>query len=116
MNKEIVIALRDLGIPANLLGYGYLKCAVQLCLDDESYLHSMVGRLYPAVAEQCGSTPKRVERAIRHAIETGWSLRSIDAARFRFGFSGGADRERPTNSELIATVAEELRLEQEAQG
>jgi two-component system response regulator (stage 0 sporulation protein A) len=116
MNKEISLALRGLGIPADLLGHEYLKCAIQFCLDDESYIHAITKRLYPDVAEKCNTTFKRTERAIRHAIEVGWDRSEVSALQHYFGPSAGVSQRRPTNSEFIATVVEQLRMEQEAAG
>ena len=114
--KEIVMALRELGVPADLLGYEYLKCAIGLCLDDRSYIQMLTKRLYPAIAERFGTTPTRVERAIRHAIEVCWGRGNVATLNRYFGYTINLKKDRSTNGEFIATVVEQLRLEQETAG
>lgn len=116
MNKEIVMALRELGIPADLLGYEYLKQAICLCMDDRSYIKTLTKRLYPAIAEKFETTPTRVERAIRHAIEVCWNRGNVTTLNRYFGYTIDAKKDKSTNGEFIATVVEQLRLEQEAAG
>lgn len=116
MNAQIVYVLRDLGIPANLLGYEYLKSAIRLCLEDRTYINFITKRLYPEVAKQYDTTPNRAERAIRHAIEAAWNRGDPDRLEHYFGWTVSSKRSKPTNGEFIATVVEQLRMEQEAAG
>jgi len=113
MNKQIIQALRELGAPAHLEGYEYLKTALEMCLQDKSYINAISKRLYPDVAQCHGTSPNKVERAIRHAVEVAWNRSSMDVLHCYFGNSVDAERGKPTNSEFIATVAETLRMEQE---
>ncbi|WP_099206195.1 sporulation initiation factor Spo0A C-terminal domain-containing protein [Scatolibacter rhodanostii] len=105
MNKQIIEMLRKLGVPANLLGYEYLKTAITLCLEDSSYINRVTKRLYPDVAKAHDTTPSRAERAIRHAIEKACSKGDEYIMCF------GDNRNKITNSEFIATVVEQLRME-----
>ena len=111
MNRQIIAMLRKLGVPANLLGYEYLKTAIELCLADKSAINRMTKQLYPAIAKTHDTTPSRVERAIRHAIETAFDKGDTDVLQDIFGYTISSSRGKPTNSEFIATVVEELRLE-----
>ena len=112
MNNKIILTLRELGVPAHLEGYEYLKDAFQICLDDAKAIRSVTKNIYPQIAKSFETTPSRVERAIRHAIEVAWDRGDLEVfARF-FGNSISPDRGKPTNSEFIATVVEAIRMEQ----
>ena len=112
MNNKIILTLRELGVPAHLEGYEYLKDAFQICLDDAKAIRSVTKNIYPQIAKSFETTPRRVERAIRHAIEVAWDRGDLEVfARF-FGNSISPDRGKPTNSEFIATVVEAIRMEQ----
>ena len=111
MNRQIITMLRKLGVPANLLGYEYLKTAIELCLADKSAINRMTKQLYPAVAKHHGTTASRAERAIRHAIETAFDKGDTAVLQDIFGYTISSSRGKPTNGEFIATVVEELRLE-----
>lgn len=112
MNRKIVKILRKLGIPASLEGYRYLKTALEFSLSDEAIVFQITNRLYPAIAKVYGTTASRVERAIRHAIEVGWDRGNIDIQDSLFGYTVSRKSHRPTNSEFIAAVAEQIRLEE----
>ena len=112
MNTKISSTLKDLGIPANLLGYHYLRYGIELMMDDMSYINGIVKRLYPKIAEKFETTPIRVERAIRHAIEQGWYKASPYLADRIFGYSV-KEGINPTNAEFVCTVADYLRTEVE---
>lgn len=111
MNKEIVEILRKFGIPASVKGYGYLKTALDLCWNDKSYLESITKRLYPAIAKKHNTTAARVERSIRHAIEIGWDRGDTEMLNKVFGYTVSRTTGKPTNSEFIATLTEQLNLE-----
>ena len=116
MNKKIILALRDLGVPANLLGYEYLKDSISLCMKDQSYQQALTKRLYPDVAHAHKTTAMRVERAIRHTIETAWIRGNPETLEQYFGWTVSGHQGKPTNGAFIATVVEQLRMEQEADG
>lgn len=102
--------MRELGVPEHLSGYLYLLEAILLTLREPDYLRHITGRLYPEVAKMHGSTDKRVERAMRHAIETAWCRCSLDAVAHYFGNTISPSRGKPVNSEFIARVASAVRL------
>ena len=105
--KEIITnIIKELGIPANLSGYHYIRCAVELLIDDIVLIKSITKVVYPMVAKRFDVTPTRAERAIRHAIELGWSRANEDMLMRLFGYSISADKGKPTNSEFLATVAD----------
>ena len=102
----IVTTLKTLGVSPRLLGYSYLKSAINLVLEDPEYQRALTKRLYPKIAEMHLSTPSRVERAIRHSIETAWDRGDIYFEEELFGYTVSADKGKPTNSEFIATVVD----------
>ncbi len=100
-----------LGVPAHLRGYWYLREAVLLALEDFRILDSVTGVLYPMIASKYQTTSSKVERAIRHAIETAWSRGKPEVAEEIFGYTVKNSSGRPTNSEFIALIADRVRLE-----
>lgn len=102
--------LLDCGIPANLAGHSYVRKAILLEYHNVDYRGSVYKTLYPDVASFFNTTPARVERSIRHAIEVGWSRANLEVLEKYFGHSTNPDRGKPTNSEFIATIADYLRL------
>lgn len=114
-NKDKVLAisdtLKDLGIAASLSGYHYLRCAVALIWEGNKMLPMM--SLYKDIAKKFNKTCSSVERACRHAIESGWSRGNIDTQNKLFGYSTNAGKGNPTNSEFIMTVADYLLMIQE---
>lgn len=109
--KEITQILRWIGMPANLKGYSYLKYAIILVYYNRDYLKNMMHGLYPEVARKYGTTGKRVERTIRHAIEVACTKGNSDAIYEIFGFSIDAIKSKPTNATFIATVVDQLWVE-----
>lgn len=109
---EVVISdiMRQIGVPAHIKGYQYLRTSIKLCIEDSEMLGSVTKILYPTVAKQYGTTASRVERAIRHAIEVAWDRGDIDVLSSYFGYTIQAERGKPTNSEFIAMIADKLRL------
>ncbi|MFR5875802.1 MAG: sporulation transcription factor Spo0A [Eubacterium sp.] len=109
---EVVISdiMRQIGVPAHIKGYQYLRTSIMLCIDDPEMLGSVTKILYPTVAKQYNTTASRVERAIRHAIEVAWDRGDVDILSSYFGYTIQAQRGKPTNSEFIAMIADKLKL------
>ena len=103
--------LIGLGIPTRLKGYKYILAAIEQVLEDETSLEGVTKILYPDVAKKYNSTPQRVEKAIRHAIEVAWGRGQADVVESIFGYTVSASKGKPTNSEFIAMIADKLRLE-----
>ena len=114
LDQKISDFLHELGVPANIRGYVYMRDAIAMVTEELSLLSGVTKILYPMIAEQHSTTPSRVERAIRHAIEVAWTRGNIDAINKLFGFTVDHRRGKPTNSEFIAMVADRLRLEKSA--
>lgn len=106
-------ALRELGVPSGILGHKYLVQAVHLAMENPDIIHNTTndGGLYPAVAEMNGTTPGRVERAIRHGIESGWLRTDQEVLMRYFGGTVHPDKGKPTNREYIGTLAQHLSLQ-----
>lgn len=100
-----------IGIPANILGYQYLKVAIKLSVAEPTIINSITKRLYPEVAKRFKTSASRVERAIRHAIEVAWNKGRADAINSVFGAKVYSPNERPTNSEFIALMTEKIILD-----
>ena len=114
-NKElqstISTLLHSLGVPSHIKGYEYIREGIGLMYNDPSMLGAITKEMYPKIASIYDTTSSRVERAIRHAIETSWNRGDYDLMEELFGHSGDFDRARPTNSEFIATLADKLRID-----
>ena len=111
--KAITKVIKELGIPANPIGYHYIRYAIEITLDDFNLVNRITKLLYPAVAKKFNTTKTGAERAIRHAIEVGWLNANEDFVMELFGYSISADKGKPTNSEFIATVADYISLNEE---
>ena len=98
--------LREMGVPANMLGYAYLKEAIGMAAEDPSIIRGVTKRLYPAIAEKFLVNSARVERAMRHSIETAWDRGNLENLHRRFGYTVSPKTGRPTTSEFIALAAE----------
>lgn len=109
---EIMITeiMHDIGVPAHVKGYQYVRYAIVMSVQDKTIINAVTKRLYPAVAQQFETTPSRVERAIRHAIEIAWDRGDIDVINQYFGYTVDNQRGKPTNSEFIALIADKIRL------
>ena len=109
---EITVSeiMHELGVPAHIKGYQYLRYAIVLSVEDPKMMSSVTKRLYPAIAERFDTTASRVERAIRHAIEVAWDRGDVDVLSSYFGYTIQVSRGKPTNSEFIAMIADRLRL------
>lgn len=110
-NTETIVrkVLLELGVPEHLIGYPYLVDAVSMVVRDSSLLRNITKGLYPMVGKKNGTTPSRAERAIRHAIETGWDRCDMDTATHYFGSTISPSKGKPANSEYIARVANVVR-------
>ena len=103
--------LRQIGVPAHIKGYQFLRDAILLTTADHEYINAVTKRLYPEIAKRNGTTASRVERAIRHAIEVAWDRGDVDTLNSYFGYTIHNLRGKPTNSEFIAMIADKIRLD-----
>ena len=103
--------IHDVGVPAHIKGYQYLREAIIMVVKDIDIINQITKSLYPQIASKYNTTPSRVERAIRHAIEVAWGRGQQDAVESIFGYTISASKGKPTNSEFIAMIADKLRLE-----
>lgn len=112
-NLETLVSniMRQIGVPAHIKGYQYLRRSIILCVNDKSMLGSVTKILYPTVAKEFQTTASRVERAIRHAIEVAWNRGDVEVLSSFFGYTIQAERGKPTNSEFIAMIADKICLE-----
>ncbi|NLX91039.1 MAG: sporulation transcription factor Spo0A [Firmicutes bacterium] len=108
--EEITDIIHEIGIPAHIKGYLYLRDAISMVAEEIELLGSITKILYPRIAEKYETTPSRVERAIRHAIEVAWSRNNIETIKKFFGYTINTEKGKPTNSEFIALVADKIRL------
>lgn len=111
MESRITQIMRDVGVPAHIKGYQYMRDAVLLVIDDIELISSVTKRLYPELARRYKTTPSRVERAIRHAIEVAWTRGQVETIHELFGYTINTKKGKPTNSEFIAMIADKMRLE-----
>ncbi len=102
--------IHEIGVPAHIKGYQYLRYAIILAVEDMDVINSITKTLYPKVAEEFDTTPSRVERAIRHAIEVAWDRGDLETLQKYFGFTVSSTKGKPTNSEFIALIADKLQL------
>ena len=109
---KVTDILHQIGVPAHIKGYHYLREAIIQSVNDKEMLESVTKLLYPAVAKKFATTPSRVERAIRHAIEIAWDRGDIDTLNSFFGYTINTGKGKPTNSEFIAMIADCLSLRQ----
>lgn len=111
LERYVTRIMLDMGIPAHLKGYHYLREAIILSGKDMEAVSSVTKLLYPTVAKRFKTTDQKVERAIRNAIEVSWTRGNIDTFEELFGYSVGTGKGRPTNSEYIARIADKIRLD-----
>ena len=102
--------MQQIGIPAHVKGYQYIRDAILMVMDDVSLLGAVTKELYPGIAKKYNTASSRVERGIRHAIELAWARGQKDAIKRIFGYSMNIERQKPTNSEFIALLADNLRV------
>ncbi len=110
MESQVTKIIHQIGIPAHIKGYQYLRSAILMTIEDNEIINSVTKILYPSVAKKYATTTSRVERAIRHAIEVAWDRGDIDTLNSYFGYTIQNNRGKPTNSEFIAMIADNLRL------
>lgn len=110
VQTRITQIMRDVGVPAHIKGYQYMRDAIIMAIKDREIISAVTKRLYPELAKNHKTTPSRVERAIRHAIEVAWNRGKVDTINDLFGYTINTRKGKPTNSEFIALVADTLRL------
>ena len=111
LETDVTNIIHEVGVPAHIKGYQYLRDAIIMSVTDMEMLNSITKILYPTIAKQHQTTPSRVERAIRHAIEVAWSRGKMDTIDELFGYTVSTGKGKPTNSEFIALIADKIRLE-----
>lgn len=110
IEAQVTRIIHQIGVPAHIKGYQYLRTAILLTVNDSDIINSVTKVLYPSVAKKYSTTTSRVERAIRHAIEVAWDRGDVDTLNSYFGYTIQNNRGKPTNSEFIAMIADNLRL------
>ena len=110
LETEITNIIHEIGVPAHIKGYMYLREAITMVVNDMELLSAVTKELYPSIAKKYNTTASRVERAIRHAIEVAWGRGQIEAINRLFGYTVHTEKGKPTNSEFIAIIADKLRL------
>ncbi len=110
IETQVTKIIHQIGVPAHIKGYQYLRTAIMMTIADNEIINSVTKILYPSVAKKYQTTTSRVERAIRHAIEVAWDRGDIDTLNSYFGYTIQNNRGKPTNSEFIAMIADNLRL------
>ncbi len=110
IETQVTKIIHQIGVPAHIKGYQYLRTAILLTVNDSDVINSVTKVLYPSVAKKYQTTTSRVERAIRHAIEVAWDRGDVDTLNSYFGYTIQHNRGKPTNSEFIAMIADNLRL------
>jgi two-component system response regulator (stage 0 sporulation protein A) len=110
LESQVTSIIHKIGVPAHIKGYQYLRTAIMMTVEDNELINSVTKILYPTVAKKYQTTSSRVERAIRHAIEVAWDRGDLDILNEYFGYTIQNERGKPTNSEFIAMIADNLRL------
>lgn len=110
IETQVTKIIHQIGVPAHIKGYQYLRTAILMTIRDSDIINSVTKVLYPSVAKKYSTTTSRVERAIRHAIEVAWDRGDVDTLNSYFGYTIQNTRGKPTNSEFIAMIADSLRL------
>ena len=111
MERAVTEIIHEIGVPAHIKGYSYIREAILLVLEDEDIINAVTKQLYPSVAKIYDTSPSRVERAIRHAIEVAWNRGDTETINKIFGFTINQSKGKPTNSEFIAMISDKLRLD-----
>ncbi len=111
LETDVTNIIHEIGVPAHIKGYQYLRDAIMMSVDDTEMLGSITKQLYPSIAKLHKTTPSRVERAIRHAIEVAWSRGKMETINELFGYTINGGKGKPTNSEFVALIADKIRLE-----
>ncbi len=116
LESDITKMIREIGIPAHIKGYQYIREGIMMSVKDPEILNYITKFLYPTIAKKYHTTTSSVERAIRHAIEVAWNRGKMDAMEELFGYSVNSGKGKPTNSEFIALIADKFRLEYRMKG
>lgn len=111
LEQDVTDMIHELGVPAHIKGYQYLRDAIIMCVENMDLLNSITKVLYPDIAKHYQTTPSRVERAIRHSIEVAWNRGKMDTIEEMFGYTINSGKGKPTNSEFIALIADKIRLQ-----
>lgn len=111
LETDVTNMIHEIGVPAHIKGYQYLRDAIMMAVEDMNMLNSITKILYPTIAKNHQTTSSRVERAIRHAIEVAWSRGKMDTIDELFGYTVSVGKGKPTNSEFIALIADKIRLD-----
>jgi two-component system response regulator (stage 0 sporulation protein A) len=111
LEEDVTEIIHEVGVPAHIKGYQYLREAIIMCVNNMDMLNSITKILYPEIARKFQTTPSRVERAIRHAIEVAWSRGKMDTLDELFGYTISNGKGKPTNSEFIALITDKIRLQ-----
>lgn len=111
LEQDVTDMIHEIGVPAHIKGYQYLREAIMMAVDDIDMLNSITKVLYPTIAKKYQTTPSRVERAIRHAIEVAWSRGRMETLDALFSYTINTGKGKPTNSEFIALIADRIRLQ-----
>lgn len=110
LEQDVTNMIHEIGVPAHIKGYQYLREAIMMSVEDTGMISSITKILYPTIAKRFQTTPSRVERAIRHAIEVAWSRGKMETLESLFGYTIDTSKGKPTNSEFIALIADRIRL------
>lgn len=110
LDVEVTNIIHQMGVPAHIKGYQYLRDAILMVINEINLLGAVTKELYPMIAQKYNTTPSRVERAIRHAIELAWDRGNVEMMNKYFGYTINVERGKPTNSEFIAMIADKLRI------
>ena len=111
LEKDVTDIIHEIGVPAHIKGYQYLREAIMMSVNDTEMLSSITKILYPTIAKKFQTTPSRVERAIRHAIEVAWSRGKMETLDAMFGYTINNGKGKPPNSEFVALLADKIRLQ-----
>ena len=111
LEKDVTDMIHEIGVPAHIKGYQYLREAIMMSVEDPDMLGSITKVLYPTIAKRYQTTSSRVERAIRHAIEVAWNRGKMETLDNLFGYTISTGKGKPTNSEFIALIADRIRLQ-----
>ena len=111
LEEDVTEMIHEVGVPAHIKGYQYLREAIIMSVHNMDMLNSVTKVLYPGIAKKYQTTPSRVERAIRHAIEVAWSRGKMDTLDELFGYTISNGKGKPTNSEFIALITDKIRLQ-----
>ena len=111
LEREVTPVIHEVAVPAHIKGYKYVREAIVIAVQDMDVINAVTKVLYPEVARRYSTTPSRVERAVRHAIEVAWDRGALETLQRYFGYTVSNTKGKPTNSEFIAMIADRIRLQ-----